>query len=37
MIWREGVYLSHSAQAWLACCEGFWLPPNLETPGGGFA
>ncbi|WP_336852195.1 LysR family transcriptional regulator [Pseudescherichia vulneris] len=37
MIWREGVYLSHSAQAWLACCEGFWLPPNPETPGGGFA
>ncbi|KNC95491.1 LysR family transcriptional regulator [Trabulsiella odontotermitis] len=26
MIWREGVYLSHSAQAWLECCEGFWLP-----------
>ncbi|MBJ5895263.1 LysR family transcriptional regulator, partial [Salmonella enterica subsp. enterica serovar Rissen] len=26
MIWREGVYLSHSAQAWLKCCEGFWLP-----------
>ncbi|WP_079225663.1 LysR family transcriptional regulator [Citrobacter werkmanii] len=25
MIWREGVYLSHSAQAWLKCCEGFWL------------
>jgi len=24
MIWREGVYLSHSAQAWLKCCEGFW-------------
>jgi hypothetical protein len=30
MIWREGVYLSHSAQAWLECCEGFWVP---ETPG----
>ncbi|VDZ85260.1 LysR family transcriptional regulator [Kluyvera intermedia] len=26
MIWREGVYLSHSAQAWLKCCEGFALP-----------
>ncbi|HEX4500431.1 MAG TPA: LysR family transcriptional regulator [Scandinavium sp.] len=26
MIWREGTYLSHSAQAWLNCCEGFWLP-----------
>ena len=26
MIWREGVYLSHSAQAWLKCCEGFKLP-----------
>ncbi|HCJ7305410.1 TPA: LysR family transcriptional regulator, partial [Enterobacter hormaechei subsp. xiangfangensis] len=25
-IWREGVYLSHSAQAWLQCCEGFWVP-----------
>jgi DNA-binding transcriptional LysR family regulator len=25
MIWREGVYLSHSAQAWLQCCEGFWV------------
>ncbi|EBI9517946.1 LysR family transcriptional regulator [Salmonella enterica subsp. enterica serovar Rissen] len=25
MIWREGVYLSHSARAWLTCCEGFWL------------
>ncbi|ADO50328.1 LysR family transcriptional regulator [[Enterobacter] lignolyticus] len=25
MIWREGTYLSHSAQAWLKCCEGFWL------------
>lgn len=25
MIWREGVYLSRSAQAWLTCCEGFWL------------
>jgi DNA-binding transcriptional LysR family regulator len=25
MIWREGVYLSHSAQAWLDCCEGFWV------------
>jgi len=26
MIWREGVYLSHCAQAWLKCCEGFKLP-----------
>jgi len=26
LIWREGTYLSHSAQAWLKCCEGFWLP-----------
>lgn len=26
MIWREGVYLSHSARAWLKCCEGFKLP-----------
>lgn len=23
MIWREGAYLSQSAKAWLACCEGF--------------
>ncbi|MEZ6876937.1 LysR family transcriptional regulator [Enterobacter sp. KBR-315C3_2022] len=28
MIWREGVYLSHSAQAWLQCCEGFWVRPE---------
>ncbi|MGG7445931.1 LysR family transcriptional regulator [Kosakonia oryzendophytica] len=27
MIWREGVYLSRSAQAWLECCKGFWLQP----------
>lgn len=25
MIWREGVYLSHSAQAWLECSKAFWL------------
>ena len=25
MIWRDGVYLSQSAQAWLGCCESFWL------------
>lgn len=24
MIWREGVYMSHSAQAWFACCKEFW-------------
>ncbi|MDU6924503.1 LysR family transcriptional regulator [Franconibacter helveticus 513] len=24
MIWREGVYLSQSAQAWIACCKTFW-------------
>ncbi len=24
MIWRESVYLSHSAQAWLRCCKEFW-------------
>ncbi|WLI75303.1 LysR family transcriptional regulator [Kosakonia sp. H02] len=29
MIWREGSYLSHSAKAWLMCCEGFWL----QVPG----
>ncbi|MGY6031488.1 LysR family transcriptional regulator [Phytobacter sp. AG2a] len=38
MIWREGVYLSHSAQAWLKCCEGFWSeqspgPVNEAPPG----
>ncbi|EMH4164474.1 LysR family transcriptional regulator [Pluralibacter gergoviae] len=27
MIWRDGAYLSHSARAWLECCEGFWQPP----------
>lgn len=26
MIWRQGAYLSHSAQAWLECCKGFWVP-----------
>jgi DNA-binding transcriptional LysR family regulator len=31
MIWREGVYLSHSAQAWLSCCEGFWLEPGASS------
>ena len=25
MIWREGVYLSHSAQAWRECSKAFWL------------
>ncbi|MGK9173569.1 LysR family transcriptional regulator [Yokenella regensburgei] len=25
LIWRDGVYLSHSARAWLTCCEGFFL------------
>ena len=29
MIWREGVYMSHSAQAWLKCCEGFTLPESV--------
>lgn len=29
MIWREGVYLSRSAQAWLQCCEGFWLDNKI--------
>lgn len=24
MIWREGVYISQSAQAWIACCKEFW-------------
>lgn len=30
MIWRDGVYLSRSAQAWLQCCEGFWLDEESE-------
>ncbi|HDG7728162.1 TPA: LysR family transcriptional regulator, partial [Klebsiella quasipneumoniae] len=25
MIWREGVYMSRSAEAWLACSKAFWL------------
>lgn len=28
MIWREGVYISQSAQAWITCCKEFW--PVLE-------
>lgn len=24
MIWREGVYISQSAQAWIDCCKEFW-------------
>ncbi len=24
MIWREDTYLSHSAQAWIACCKQLW-------------
>lgn len=24
LIWREGIYLSHSAQAWLSCCKSYW-------------
>ncbi len=31
MIWREGVYLSRSAQAWLSCCEEFWLPGKSKA------
>lgn len=29
MIWREGVYISQSAQAWIDCCKEFW--PEIET------
>ena len=29
MIWREGSYLSRSAQAWLQCCEGFWVNMDI--------
>ena len=33
MIWREGVYMSHSARAWLECSKTFWLTqPSPETP-----
>ncbi|WP_437887312.1 LysR family transcriptional regulator [Phytobacter sp. V91] len=31
MIWRDGVYLSRSAQAWLECCKGFWLETGETT------
>lgn len=24
LIWRQGSYLSHSAQAWIACCREYW-------------
>ncbi|MBJ3815787.1 LysR family transcriptional regulator [Shimwellia pseudoproteus] len=24
MIWREGMYISHSAQAWIRCCKEYW-------------
>ncbi|MFI8418014.1 LysR family transcriptional regulator [Serratia sp. NPDC078593] len=24
LIWRQNSYLSHSAQAWIACCRDFW-------------
>ncbi|MFZ1875178.1 MAG: LysR substrate-binding domain-containing protein [Chania sp.] len=24
LIWRQGSYLSHSAQAWIACCRDYW-------------
>ncbi|BEM59940.1 LysR family transcriptional regulator [Serratia marcescens] len=26
LIWRQGSYLSHSAQAWIACCRDYWPP-----------
>lgn len=28
LIWRQGSYLSHSAQAWIACCRDFWPTPK---------
>ncbi|QKJ88902.1 LysR family transcriptional regulator [Paramixta manurensis] len=33
MIWREGSYLSRSAQAWIACCREFWpgAAPTLSV------
>ncbi|MFC0228095.1 LysR family transcriptional regulator [Serratia aquatilis] len=24
LVWRHGSYLSHSAQAWIACCRDYW-------------
>ncbi len=27
LIWRQGNYLSHSAQAWIACCRDYWPLP----------
>lgn len=29
MIWREGVYMSHSARAWLECSKAFWLSDDI--------
>ncbi|NIY49530.1 LysR family transcriptional regulator [Cedecea colo] len=29
MIWREGVYISQSARAWIACCKEFW--PRVDV------
>lgn len=33
LIWREGSYLSRSAQAWIACCREHWPdePPRLSV------
>lgn len=33
LIWREGSYLSRSAQAWIACCREHWpdQPPRLSV------
>jgi DNA-binding transcriptional LysR family regulator len=28
LIWRQGSYLSHSAQAWIACCRDYWPLPK---------
>ncbi|KFK95234.1 MULTISPECIES: LysR family transcriptional regulator [unclassified Serratia (in: enterobacteria)] len=28
LIWRQGHYLSHSAQAWIACCRDYWPMPK---------
>ncbi|WP_255478963.1 LysR substrate-binding domain-containing protein, partial [Pantoea sp. ME81] len=33
LIWREGSYLSRSAQAWIDCCREHWpdAPPRLSV------
>ncbi|PKH25733.1 LysR family transcriptional regulator [Enterobacterales bacterium CwR94] len=30
VIWRDGSYLSRSAQAWISCCREFWPAPSCN-------